>query len=172
MVAGSTAPPLEPRFVVRGNGLVVPARSVPMPIDLVGVSITAAEAFGVPLLPAVVEDNLERISFTDVLGFVAGTLAQHRMPGVPMIDTDTAFAQQWLAGPALEPVLNLLGDPKRRLVLPLALYVLVKMAARCCPDAVLPGFGPGPAGPGFEPGRPALASSRAGRHVRGPGCPG
>jgi|tagenome__1003787_1003787.scaffolds.fasta_scaffold20946099_2 hypothetical protein len=148
MVAGSTAPPLEPRFVVRGDGLIVPVSAVLAPIHLVGVYITAAEAFGVPLIPAVVEDNLERMSFTDVLGFVAGTLARHRMPGVPMVETDTAFAEQWLAGPALERVLNLLGDPKRRLIVPQALYVLVKMAARCCPDVVLPGV---------EPGRPPVA---------------
>jgi hypothetical protein len=147
MVAGSTASVLESRFVVRGDGLAVPVSAVPVPINLVGVYLTAAEAFGLPLIPSVVEDNLARLSFPDVLGFVAGTLARHRMPGVPIAETDLAFAEQWLAGPALERVLNLLGDPKRRLIVPQALYVLVKMAARCCPDAVLPAV---------EPGRPPV----------------
>ena len=143
MVAGSTAPLLQSRFVARGDGLLIPVSAVPVPIQLIGVYITAPEILGFAPSPELVEDHLERMTFTEVLGFVAGTLARHRQPDVSLAESDAEFSEQWLAGAARERVRNLLGDLKRRLVVPQALYVLVKLAARYCPDMLVPGVEPG-----------------------------
>jgi hypothetical protein len=139
MLAGTTTRLLQVPFVARPDGLLHPAAAAPVPLHLVGVYITAAEAFGITPTPAVIADQLERTPFGAILDFVAATLALHRAPGVPTLRSDTLLADQWLAGSARERVRNLLRDPKRRLVVPQALYVLVKLAAHACPDALLPG---------------------------------
>jgi hypothetical protein len=139
MLAGTTTRLLQVPFVARPDGLLLPAAATPVPLHLVGVYITAAEAFGITPSPAVIADQLERTPFAAILDFVAATLAIHRAPGVSTLRSDTLLADQWLAGSARERVRNLLRDPKRRLVVPQALYVLVKLAAHACPDALLPG---------------------------------
>jgi hypothetical protein len=143
MLPGTTVRLLQVPYVARPGGLVVPATAVPVPLHLVGVYITAAEIFGLTPSPQVVADQLARMTFTEVLNFVATTLALHRRPGVPVEHTDVEFAEQWLAGPARERVRNLLHDPKRRLVVPQALYVMLKLAALVSPDARLRGVDPG-----------------------------
>jgi hypothetical protein len=139
MLAGTTARLLQVPFVARPDGLLLPATAVPMPLHLVGVYITAAEVFGMTPSPAVIAEQLERTPFGAILNFVASTLALHRRPGVPVEQTDAMLADQWLGGPARQRVRNLLLDPKRRLVVPQALYVLIKLGAHICPDALLPG---------------------------------
>jgi len=143
MVPGTTARLLHVPYVTRTSGLVVPAAAVPVPLHLVGVYITAMEIFGVAPSPRVVADQLARMTFREVLEFAAATLALYRRPGVPVEQADAHFAESWLAGPARERVRNLLHDPKRRLVVPQALYVLIKLAAVLSPDARLPGVDPG-----------------------------
>ena len=139
MLAGTTVIALQTRFVARPNGLLIPAGAAPMPLDLASVYLTGDEVFGVAPSPAVTVDELGRMPFPFVLAFVAATLAEHRNPGVPSDQLDLAFAERWLAGPARVRVRNLLRNPLRRLIVPQALYVLVKLAARYSPDAALPG---------------------------------
>lgn len=130
MLAGTTVIALQTRFVARPNGLLIPAGAAPMPLDLASVYLTGDAVFGVAPSPAVTIDELGRMPFPFVLAFVAATLADHRNPGVPSDQLDLAFAERWLAGPALVRVRNLLRNPLRRLIVPQALYVLVKLAAR------------------------------------------
>jgi hypothetical protein len=143
MLAGTTTRLLQVPFVARPGGLLLPAAATPIPLHQVGVYITAADVFRFTLSPTAVAQQLERTSFGAILNFVATTFALHRRPGVPVEQTDIVLVDRWLAGEARQRVRNLLRDPKRRLVVPQALYVLVKLAVHACPDAVLPGVGAG-----------------------------
>lgn len=143
MLVGTTTLALPNRFVARPSGLLIPAGAVPMPLELASAYLTGDEVFGVAPSPALTMDQLATMPFSKVLGLVAGTLAAHRRPGVPPERNDREFAERWLAGPARERVRNLLRNPLRRLIVPQALYVLIKLAAEYCPDALLPDVEPG-----------------------------
>lgn len=147
MLLGTTALAVQHRYVARPSGLLIPTGAVPMPLDSAGIYLTGQEVFGVAPSAAITQDQLQRLPFRDVLGFIAGTLAAHRRPGVPMEQTDRELAERWFVGPTRVRVRNLLRNPMRRLVVPQALYVLAKLAAVCSPDVLLPGV---------EPGRPVV----------------
>lgn len=138
MLLGTTVTPVQSRFVSRPSGLLIPAGAAPMPLDLASVYLSGAEVFGAAPSPALIVQELGRMPFSFVLSFAAATLAEHRDPDVPAGQTDREFAERWLGGPALVRAHNLLRDPTRRLIVPQAMYVLIKLAARYSPDAVLP----------------------------------
>jgi hypothetical protein len=142
MLAGTSVTALQLRFATWHGGLLVPVSAVPQPLDLASAYITAAELFGDGPVQAVAVRELQRMPFEFVMSFVAATLADHRRPGVPTEQTDREFAERWLSGPARARALNLLHDPVRRLIVPQALYALIKLAAWHSPDAVLPGTDP------------------------------
>ena len=139
MLLGTTVTAVQSRFISRPNGLLIPAGAAAMPLDLASVYLSGSEVFGVAPTPALIADELGRMPFSFVLSFVAATLTEHRDPGVPVGRADREFADRWLGGSALVRARNLLRDPARRLVVPQAMYVLIKLAALHSPDAVLPG---------------------------------
>ncbi|KGH48626.1 hypothetical protein IN07_01300 [Modestobacter caceresii] len=130
MVTGTTLPPLRTPFVRLTSGLFVPAAAAPQPLDDTLCWISADELFGAAPSEALTRDWLQQLSFTDVLGFIAATLAGYRNPRIDVRQTDRDFAEKQLANEALLRARNLLRDPSRRLVVPQALYSLAKLAAR------------------------------------------
>jgi len=138
MVPGSTAYAVHGNFVQLPSGLLVPAGAAPRPLDMAAVYITGRELFGVAPGPAYTVDQLQGLSFAEVLSFVASTLVLYRDLESSDREADLQFADRWLNGDALQRAKNLLRTPARRLVVPQALYVLAKLAAVHSPDTVAP----------------------------------
>lgn len=138
MLTGTAQRALQQQIISRPSGLLLPMASSVQPLDAIGVYITGEELFGADPSPAETATQLQRMPFVQVLEFIAHTLAAYRRPGVATAEADRQFAQQWLLEPARTRALNRLRDPKRRLVVPQALYALAKLAAFWCDDTLPP----------------------------------
>jgi hypothetical protein len=144
MLVGAPQVALGQPLATRRSGLVVPASAAGVaPLDLIATFMTGRELFGVEVTPAVAEDHLRRLSFTDVLQFIASTLATYRVLGGDAHEADLAFAEKWLKEPARSRAERLLRNPARRLIAPQSLFVLAKLAAVHCSDDTPAGVEPG-----------------------------
>jgi len=145
MAHGTTAPVIGPRFVPTPGGLVVPegvARGV-APMDLIKVYITAEELFGFSVPMSVVLDHVRRLPLECVLEFCAGWLNAQRRLGADHRAVDENFAAAYFSAPVRARAAGLLHDPRRVLVVPQGLFVLMKVACLQSGDALLPGVDEG-----------------------------
>jgi hypothetical protein len=139
MVTGTTLPMLGSPLTVTHSGLVVPASSLPQPLDAVRTYLTAEEVFGATPPLEWIREQLACRTLEDVLVFVADALCAFRQTGAKANEVDDRAARTWFTGLVLERVLNLLRPPDRGLVVPQALLVLAKLACRDSGDCLLPG---------------------------------
>jgi hypothetical protein len=137
VLRGSTATALGSRWGEHSSGLVVPAAvQPPAPIDLGAVYLTTEEIFGFDLPTGYVRRQLERIPLEGVVRFCAQVLNALELPGVSAKAVDEHFAGKWLREPIRSRVLNLLRDETRRLLVPQAFMLLVRIAVETSPDTV------------------------------------
>ncbi|MBM7820113.1 hypothetical protein JOE63_002590 [Cellulosimicrobium cellulans] len=77
-------------------------------------------------------NTIEHTSLSDVLEFATTWTAKSGATDVRWSDVDREFAQTYLSGEYLDRALVFLAKPRRRLVVPQALMVLIKIALFSC----------------------------------------
>jgi hypothetical protein len=145
MAPGTTAPVIGTRFVTTPSGLVLPesAAGGTAPIDLIQTYITAEELLGFRVPIELVLDNVRRLPLESVLEFSATWLNMRHRLGANRQSVDEAFANSHLAFPARARAAVLLRDPRRALLAPQGLFVLMKMACLNSGDVLVSGVAPG-----------------------------
>lgn len=141
---GDAVPTISATYGTRPSGLLVPIDYVrtPTPLDSVATYLTGREILGMTIPAELTVDHLRRQALLDVVGFCAGLLGLVDQPRCSQAQVDATLQ------PAFHPAVRrriaaLLANGDRMLVAPQILLELIKNAARCSGDCLLPGTEPG-----------------------------
>jgi hypothetical protein len=147
LIAGTTAPMLMTQFQPTPSGLLVPAALArrPAPFDHVGVFLTGSEILGFPperfaadYPPTWVDEALSKIPLETVAVFVAEILRRLHGFDADQRGVELEFAGLFLPPATANRIRRLLrADPRRRLLAPQVLMVLLKVACEVATDAPL-----------------------------------
>jgi hypothetical protein len=110
------------------DGLVIPSSAMPptQPLDLVQVYLTAGDVLGVEPGIAWLVDKIDQLALRDVVAFATYWIAR-ASSGAEHSDVDREFAKTHFTEPTRSTVLRLIAEG-RRLVIPQALLVMIKIA--------------------------------------------
>jgi hypothetical protein len=130
--AAQAGMPLGYSMQANGDGLYVPSNALldTQPIDLVQVYLTAEDILGSDLSIEWLVDRFDRLELMDVIGFASHWLARTSSE-TPYADIDRQFAETYFSQPTRAAVMKLIAEG-RRLVLPQALLMMMKIAVVRC----------------------------------------
>lgn len=136
---GDIVPTVSSTYGARPSGLLVPMEYArpPVPLDSVATYLTSAEVFGATIPAEVTVDHLRRLPLLEVVDFCSELLGLVDRPGYSQDQVD-AMVLNRLTPAYRRRVMALLAGGERVLVAPHVLLMLIKYAAQCSGDCMLP----------------------------------